>query len=66
MTGAMTLLGPDPVPEWPPPCAPTERGVDLRQAEHTLRLRLALTRARDALERHRDPLVAELDEVLAG
>lgn len=33
--------------------------------EKVLSLRLALTRARDTLERYRDPLVRELDKVLA-
>lgn len=33
-------------------------------AEQNIRLRLALTQARDALERHRDPLVPVLDRVL--
>jgi hypothetical protein len=34
--------------------------------ERVIRLRLALTQARDALERHRDPLVREIDRVLGA
>lgn len=34
--------------------------------ERILEFRLALTRARDRLECHRDPLVAEIDRVLAS
>lgn len=34
--------------------------------EKNIRLRLALTQARDTLERYRDPLVREIDRVLAG
>lgn len=34
--------------------------------ERILGFRLALTRARDRLECHRDPLVAEIDKVLSA